>query len=141
PRQLYQEMVEQAVAELPNECCGLLGGQLIADSTLPEGFAGRVMQRYPLINALASPTEYLSEERSLFAAHRDMRKNEVEILAMYHSHPTSEPIPSRKDLERNIWPGALHFIISLMKEEPTVRGWWLMETEFREANWEWIESK
>jgi proteasome lid subunit RPN8/RPN11 len=133
-------MVAQALAELPNECCGLLGGQLIADATLPEGFLGRVLHRYPLINTAASPTEYLSEAKSLLAAHKDMRQRELEILAIYHSHPASEPIPSQKDLKRNNWPGAVHFIISLMTDEPGMRGWWLMETEFREVVWEWIEK-
>src|SRR5262249_30335244 len=48
PRSLYAEMTAQAEAEAPLECCGLLAG-------LIEGDVGRVVQRYPLINAAASP--------------------------------------------------------------------------------------
>ena len=43
PRALYSAMLEQARAELPNECCGLLAG------TVEEG-VGRVVARYPLVN-------------------------------------------------------------------------------------------
>jgi len=127
PRQLYEEMLAQARAELPNECCGLLAGT-------PDG---RVVRRYPLVNTAASPREYQAEGPDRFAAEQDMRRNGIDVLAVYHSHPTSEPIPSRTDLARNgfgTW--AVHLIISLKGVEPLVRGWWLTETDYREAQWE-----
>ena len=95
-------MVAQAKAELPNECCGLLAG-LVDQSKV-----GRVLQRYPLVNNAASPTEYLANDRTLFHAYRDMRERDVDLLAVYHSHP--------------------------------VRGWWLGENDYREAEWELAAS-
>jgi proteasome lid subunit RPN8/RPN11 len=84
-------MLTQARAELPNECCGLLAGRL-------DPVAVRHVQAcYPLVNALARPTAYLSEPRSMFAAMRDMRELGIDVLAIYHSHPSSDPIPSRTD--------------------------------------------
>lgn len=126
-------MVEQARAELPHECCGLLAG--ILDAADPERPAGRVLRRYPLANALASPKEYESDPKGLFAAFKDMRKEGLEHLAIYHSHPTSEPVPSQTDRARN-WYGTevMHLIIAL-QGEPAVRGWWIGETEVREAEW------
>src|SRR5947209_1384872 len=94
PRDLYDAMLAQALSERPNECCGLLAGVV-------EGGVGRVSRRYPLVNEAASPVEYLSEPRSLFEAHRDMWKSGLDVLAVYHSHPTSAAVPSRKDVERN----------------------------------------
>jgi proteasome lid subunit RPN8/RPN11 len=126
-------MVAQAVAELPNECCGLLAGRVEA------GGVGRVVRRYPLVNALASPVLFESEPRSLLAAHRDMRENHLDVLAVYHSHPTSEPVPSRTDLARNYWPGTVSLIISLRAEPPQVRGWWLGETDYRDADWDCVD--
>ncbi len=81
PRRLYEEMLAQAAAELPNECCGLLAGR-VADGV------GVVEARYPLVNAAASPREYLSDGRSMFAAVRDIDRRGLDILAVYHSHPT-----------------------------------------------------
>ena len=49
PAALYEAMVAQARAEQPAECCGLLAGVV-------EGGIGRVTERYPLVNELASPT-------------------------------------------------------------------------------------
>ncbi len=89
PQAIYDEILAQALAELPAECCGLLAGRLSEDGTI-----GQVSHRYALVNALASPTEFISEPRSMFAAVRDMRSKGIEVLAVYHSHPTSAPIPS-----------------------------------------------
>ena len=70
-----------------------------------------------------------------------MRAAGHEIVAVYHSHPSSEPVPSRKDLERNYYGDTVvHFIIGLAGAEPVVRGWWLTETAFAEANWQIIEA-
>ena len=97
-------MVMQAVADLPNECCGLLAGRIVE---LVSGFSGDFMRigvverRYPLTNELASPAEYLSRPPEMFEACRSLRQLEIEVLAVYHSHPLTEPVPSRKDLEWN----------------------------------------
>ena len=128
-REVYQAMLDQARAELPNECCGLLTGTV-------EGGVGRVVARYPLVNKLASPVEFLSEESSMFAAFKDMRKRGLDVLAVYHSHPTTEPVPSRKDLAQNYSEDVMNLIISLAGPEPEVRAWWLTPSDYREAEWE-----
>jgi proteasome lid subunit RPN8/RPN11 len=129
PRNCYEEMIEHARQEAPNECCGMLAGRI-------EGPTARVVQTYRLVNALASPVEYESESRSMFEAVRDQMRRGLEVLAVYHSHPTSPAIPSRKDLARNYSEDVVNFILSLLDEPPTVRGWWLSATEYREAGWE-----
>jgi [CysO sulfur-carrier protein]-S-L-cysteine hydrolase len=129
PRTIYEEMLAHARAELPNECCGLLAGT-------PNG---RVICRYSLINEAASPKEYLSEPRSMFAAVKDMRGRQIDILAVYHSHPTSEPVPSKTDLERNYSAEVVNFIISLKNGEAQMRGWWLSDRGTQEAEWDWLE--
>jgi proteasome lid subunit RPN8/RPN11 len=136
PRRFYDEMIAQARAELPNECCGLLAGRM--DEHAHPGAQAthwRVSQRYPLVNKVASPVEYFAEERGLFAAHRDMWKQGLDLLAVYHSHPTSAPVPSRKDRERNYLGEIVFLIISLQSDEPEVKAWWLAENESREADW------
>jgi proteasome lid subunit RPN8/RPN11 len=129
PRACYEEMIAQALAERPNECCGMLAG--VRD----EPGVARVVKVYPLVNALASPVEYLSDPQSTFAADRDQSRLGLDVLAIYHSHPTTQPIPSRKDLDRNYSEDVINFIISLAGEAPSVRGWWLTATEYREAEW------
>ena len=119
-------MLDHARAEFPIECCGVLAGSV-------DDGVGWVTEHHPLVNALASPTEYESEPRSMLAAHKAMRASGTEILAVYHSHPTSDPIPSQRDLERNYGEGVVHLIIGLRFSEADVRGWWLTSTDYREA--------
>jgi proteasome lid subunit RPN8/RPN11 len=132
PRQLYSDMLDQARAELPNECCGLFAG------TIAQGVATATIH-YPLKNALASPTEFLSEPYDLFAAHKDMRRRGIDIVAIYHSHPSSEPVPSARDRERNYSEEVPNLIVGCAGDPPLVRAWWLTATDFREANWRVIE--
>jgi proteasome lid subunit RPN8/RPN11 len=124
---MLAETVEHARQELPNECCGLLGGHLAEN-------VGIVTSRYPLANALRSPTEYLSDPRDMIAAFRQMREHRLELLAIYHSHPTSPPVPSRRDLDRNTYGElVVHLIVGLGGLRPEVRAWRLAERDYREA--------
>ena len=68
-----------------------------------------------------------------------------DVMAVYHSHPTSAPIPSKTDRERNYSTETPNFIISLLSEKPLVRAWWLTVEDYREADWEivslaWVEQ-
>ena len=135
PRAVYAAMLAQAEAERPLECCGLLAGPPYTGG--PES---RIVQRYALVNAAASPTEYESDPRSMFNAVKDMRRQSWEVLATYHSHPTSPPIPSRKDLERSYGHEVVNLIISLQSAQPEVRAWWFTPDGFVEAAWECIDE-
>jgi proteasome lid subunit RPN8/RPN11 len=62
-------------------------------------------------------------------------------LAFYHSHPTSEPVPSKTDLAENGYGDCvIHLIVSLTSVPPLVRGWWLREDTYREAEFSLIEE-
>ncbi|HJZ60213.1 MAG TPA: M67 family metallopeptidase, partial [Gemmataceae bacterium] len=127
PRPIFDAILAHARTELPNECCGLLAG-VIADDV------GWVSEHFPIRNDRASPTEYESNPQDMLSAVRAMRAAGTEVLAIYHSHPTSAPVPSRTDLARNFWgETAAHVIIGMSGSDPEVRAWWLTETEYRPA--------
>jgi proteasome lid subunit RPN8/RPN11 len=159
PRGLYEQMIAQAKAEWPCECCGVLAAPIAAKESLMATIGERTATAcFPLKNAIASPAEYfseptamielvfavmlgwlarveyLSDPRTMFEADRDMRRRGLDVVAIYHSHPSSDPIPSRKDLERNYYgENVMHLIVSLESPEPIMRGWWLGGGDFREA--------
>jgi proteasome lid subunit RPN8/RPN11 len=139
PETVLAAMIAQAVAEQPNECCGLLAGvrEMPEGATLP---IGRIVTRLPLVNELASPMRYCSSARSLLDASIAMRERNLELLAIYHSHPTSAPIPSRTDLAENAYEDAVvHLIISLTTSPPLVRAWRLETTAFFPEEWDVTE--
>ena len=101
PRALFEELLEEARRVLPNECCGLLAGR------------GRtVMRLFRATNALASPAAYEIRPRELFALFRRLRAEELDLVGIYHSHPTGENFPSVRDLERAYYPETAYVIIS-----------------------------
>lgn len=127
PLSLYQELVAQAKSEAPLECCGLLAGTPGTDGTV------RVVARFPLVNAAASPVRYESEPRSMFDAVRAIDRAGLEIVAIYHSHPTSPPVPSKIDLAQNFSEDVLNLILGLTTDPPLIRAWWLTTTDYREG--------
>jgi [CysO sulfur-carrier protein]-S-L-cysteine hydrolase len=130
PRRLFDAMTAQAAAELPNECCGLLAGVIA-------GGIGTVSHWFPLPNIAKPPTtEFLSEPRAMLAADKAIRAAALDVLAVYHSHPASPPVPSRKDRERNFSESVMNLIISLQQGQPDVRAWWLTESDYCEGQWE-----
>ena len=133
PTHIFAAMLDHAHVELPNECIGFLAG------TIANG-VGTVSQFLPLGNSLVSPTEFETEATSLFAAYKTMRTSHTDVLAIYHSHPTSVPIPSVKDLTNNTYGvNVVWLIVSLQNEPPEVRGWWLAK-DFRPATWDVVCS-
>jgi [CysO sulfur-carrier protein]-S-L-cysteine hydrolase len=139
PEQVYAAIVAQALTEQPNECVGLLGGLVeeCSDMAGSKVRVGRVLMRYALVNEANSPVEFFNAGNDLFAAARDMRNRSLDTLAVYHSHPATEPRPSKKDLARHYWgPEIISLIISLATTPPTAKAWWLTEVDYREAEWE-----
>ncbi len=130
PRAIFDAMLVHARETLPQECCGFLAGEIV------DGVA-RVSLHLPLTNELASPTEYAVPVRELVETAKRLRAANLRELAVYHSHPTSEPIPSRRDIDRNGYgDSVIHVIVGLAVEPPEVRAWWLTEAGAIPARWE-----
>ena len=96
-------MVEHALAEKPNEACGLV---LLRDD---------VAERYePGRNAAASPYRFeLDAEPELW-----FLEDEGYELAVFHSHLSSPARPSRTDVENvGLWAGKPYLIYSLREDD------------------------
>lgn len=129
PRDFVQAMVEHCQRESPLECCGLLGG-----------IAHRVSSFHPLRNSAASETHYDADPRDLINAVIALRDRKAEILAIYHSHPKWEAVPSRTDLAENHYGEVPRIIVSLLGDAPTVRIWRLDPESYVELPWREVES-
>ncbi len=123
PRPIFDAMLAHARADFPDECCGFLAG-----------IDGVVTHRFPLVNALASPTAYQVDSRELLKAHRAMRNLGIGEVAIYHSHPSSAPVPSASDLSQNGYGDTIPHVIIGPGDE--VQVWWIGESTFEEAEWE-----
>jgi [CysO sulfur-carrier protein]-S-L-cysteine hydrolase len=103
PAEVRSALVEHAEAEAPNEACGLI--------VLRDGVAER----------------YVAAENEAGSPYRFELKADPEVwfledegyeLAVFHSHPSSPPRPSRTDVENiGLWEGRPYVILSLRSGE------------------------
>jgi len=128
PRDIHDAMVEHCKREAPLECCGLLCGN-----------APRVSLIYPLRNDTQSETRYNADPQELIKAHIDFRKHGAEILAIYHSHPRWQAVPSQTDLAENHYGPVPRIILSLLDDPPDVRVWRLDVDSYEELSWTVVE--
>ncbi len=99
PPAIRAELEEHARVEEPNEACGLV--------VLRDGTAERYL---PARNAAASPYrfELETDPQNWFL------EDEGYELAVFHSHLSSPPRPSRTDVENiGLWAGRPYLILSL----------------------------
>jgi len=124
-RALYDEMVEHARAEAPNECCGM-----VATSD------GQAVKVYRAVNAAASPLRYEIDGAEQYRIQMDIDDAGHDLGAIYHSHTRSKPYPSQTDINLAFYPEALYVIVGLAGEEPDVRAFYIRDGQVTEAELE-----
>ena len=125
PQSMIEEMVAHAREDLPNECCGLIGGGDGAAQTL-----------YRARNAFASPFSYRVDPGDQYRIiEKEMRERREELVAIYHSHTKSPAYPSQTDLNEAVsWPEQVYLIVSLQDpESPETKAFWLKDEKIAEA--------
>lgn len=125
PQAMIEEMVAHAREDLPNECCGLIGGG-----------EGEARTLYRARNAFASPFSYRVDPGDQYRIiEKELREAGEELVAIYHSHTKSPAYPSQTDLnEAASWPEQVYLIVSLADPEaPDVKAFWLKDNEIAEA--------
>jgi proteasome lid subunit RPN8/RPN11 len=124
-QQLIDEMVAHAREDLPNECCGMIGGR--------DGEALEVVRG---INIAGSPLRYEMTGQGMYDIYSGIEERGMELLAIYHSHTRSPAYPSQTDVNQaEFWPDPVYIIISLENEdEPDVKAYWLKDLRIADAS-------
>lgn len=110
---LAQELVAHAIADLPNECCGLIAG------------AGEVAHRVlRAANSEGSPFMYVMDPREQMRMMDEIDDAGEDLIAIYHSHTRSAAYPSRTDVELAFYPQVLYLIVSIAdRDAPEIRAY------------------
>ena len=127
-REQLEMIIAQVKRDAPNETWGLIGGK-----------NDRALKIFPMKNIAPMPvTRYLADPVELLNAVREIEeKNEWDILAIYHSHPVSEPYPSTTDIAEAYYPDSYYIIISLQNpEQAKMRGYRIIEGKVSEITLE-----
>jgi [CysO sulfur-carrier protein]-S-L-cysteine hydrolase len=123
-QQLIDEMVAHARDDLPNECCGLIGGR--------DGVATNV---YRMRNEFESPLRYKLHTDDNLRVSKEMFEADEETIGVYHSHTKSAAYPSQTDVnEGQAWPQLTYVIVSLADEDaPDVKAYLLADLKIADV--------
>ncbi len=95
-------MLTESRQDFSRESCGLLAGR---DAAITAIFPARNVHPLPA-------TAYEIAPKELFRLFREIHAQGLELLGIYHSHPSGENVPSLTDIERAYYPEAAYFIVS-----------------------------
>ncbi len=121
PAEYRDQIISQANAELPNECCGLIGGR--------DDVAQKL---YPIANSDASPYRYNMDSKELLWAMREIDDNEWELMVIYHSHTHTEAYPSATDVSLAFYPDAHYLLVSLQNDDAVFRSFRIVDQKVTE---------
>jgi [CysO sulfur-carrier protein]-S-L-cysteine hydrolase len=121
---LIDEMVAHAREDLPNECCGMIGGR--------DGEATSVVR---VENSAASPLRYEMDPQGQFDALKAIEAAGDELLGIYHSHTRSAAYPSQTDVNQAVaWPEQVYVIVSLENgDAPDVKAYDLADLKIADV--------
>jgi proteasome lid subunit RPN8/RPN11 len=109
-QKVLNNIFDHAKRDLPNEACGYLSGK-----------KGLISNSYALVNIDHSPEHFSFEPAEQFATVKKVREEGLEILANYHSHPSTPARPSIEDIRLAFDPDIYYFIISLAAGKPVLK--------------------
>lgn len=113
PRELYDQMIEHAREDAPNECCGIVAAR-----------DGRATNVYRATNIEHSHLRFMIDPKEQLRIDKDIEAAGTELAAIYHSHTRTPPKPSETDINfATLWPGVLWVIVGLADDAPDVRMW------------------
>jgi len=103
PRTLANRLLTLAQLTPEVEICGLISRN-----------NEQKYQVYPIENIARNKSRIFEmQPEQQINAFKLIRENQQNLFAIYHSHPDSEAVPSKKDLDDAAYKDALNIIISL----------------------------
>ncbi len=109
-KDILNKIIDHGKKGLPLEVCGYLVGK-----------EGVITKHYELTNIDQSEEHFSFDPKEQFATIKDARKQELEVYAVYHSHPVTPARPSQEDIKLAYDPDISYVIISLADEEADVK--------------------
>jgi len=133
PEPLRQQLIEHALAERPDEACGILAGHgdriervFGVRNTADEVGAERGVFRERESGRPAAgrrPVHYYMDPRDQLRVYNDIDDLELDIVGYYHSHTHTQARPSHTDIRLATDLTACYVLVSLHHDEPDVRAW------------------
>jgi proteasome lid subunit RPN8/RPN11 len=115
PASITRALAAHALAERPNEACGLLSG---------DAATRRALAFHPARNEHASPLRFSIDPGDLVRITYEIEAAGHALVAIFHSHPAGAAEPSATDMREARYPAALHV---LSGRDGELRAWRIQE--------------
>jgi proteasome lid subunit RPN8/RPN11 len=109
-KSIIEAIITQAKKDAPIEACGYLASQ------------GKVViKHYELSNVDKSSEHFSFDPQDQFKVAKEARSCDLDIIAVYHSHPQSPAYPSAEDIKLAYDPDISYVIVSLLEAKEEVK--------------------
>ncbi len=128
-KSIVRAIIAHAKKDAPTEVCGYLAAK-----------DGLTIKHYELTNTDKSNEHFSFDPKEQFAALRSSRADDLEISAVYHSHPETPAWPSAEDTKLAYDPNISYVIVSLVDKGEAVKAFKILGREVKEEELEVIED-
>jgi proteasome lid subunit RPN8/RPN11 len=105
-RDIYERIIAYCEKALPNEACGLLSEVGSVGSSI-----------WPIKNESLNRNRFFMSVDAIKRAFYKMEEKGEHLSAIFHSHPSTPPIPSSYDIKNNPYTSLAYIIVSFYKEK------------------------
>src|SRR5436309_14795762 len=123
PVEVYTAIVGHCLGGLPDEACGLLGGDPVSTE---------ITVCYPTRSSAVSARTYTVDPKDHLRADRDAESRGLEIVGVFHSHTHTDAYPSATDVAQAPDPTWHYVLVSLRDEAPVVRSYTIVDGNIAE---------
>ncbi|MED1470477.1 Mov34/MPN/PAD-1 family protein [Bacillus salipaludis] len=119
---VHAELIQAGRRNLPNETCGFLSGRNNSITTWTE-----------MKNSSSNPNTFFIHKETVEEALISIEKMSEEIIALAHSHPKTNPIPSYMDLRNHPDPTVKMVIVSFKYNHPIMKCYDINKLNYKEV--------
>ena len=120
-KSLLQELITYVDQLLPLEACGLLAGK-----------APRAEKMIGVLNKAQSPVRFTMDPYEQLHAFNWIESNGLDLLGIFHSHPTGPETVSATDIAEAAYP-VVHLILARKDHQWKARGFWIEDGTVRDV--------
>ncbi len=119
-KEIYEEMINHCINSLPYEACGILAGR------------EKVSYIYKIRNIEPSSVSYFMDPLEQLRAMKEIREKNIDMIAIYHSHPWGNAYPSQKDRELATYE--VYYLIIAIEPKIEVKAFVIKDNKVQEID-------
>ncbi|WP_058307182.1 Mov34/MPN/PAD-1 family protein [Gracilibacillus massiliensis] len=121
---IYQEIMEEGKKQLPYEACGLISGHY-----------NKAQSFWPLVNEIRSRNKFFVSKKIVQQKIQDILNTREQLLAIFHTHPTTAAIPSSYDLRNHPDANIDMVIVSYKFDSPQLKWYKIDQSGYKNISW------